>query len=251
MDSVSKKVTELTSATSAQTMSSREIAELVESRHDSVKRSMETLRYKGVISFTQSVETSHDGAGARPVEVYLVNKRDSYVVVAQLSPEFTARLVDRWQELEEKATKFDPAVLSRMDILKLAMESEEARIKAESEVLALTHVIEGQKPAVEFVERYVSVANGDKGFREVCKILKANEARFREFLSAERIMYKLGGSWAPYQNHIDAGRFIVRTGMNETNNRAYTTALFTPKGFEWVAGEWTKFSVVRPALALQ
>jgi hypothetical protein len=27
-------------------------------------------------------------------------KRDSIVVVAQLSPEFTARLVDRWQELE-------------------------------------------------------------------------------------------------------------------------------------------------------
>lgn len=78
-----------------QTMSSREIADLVESRHDSVKRSMETLQDKGVISFTQSVETSHDGAGARPVEVYLVGKRDSYVVVAQLSPEFTARLVDR------------------------------------------------------------------------------------------------------------------------------------------------------------
>ncbi len=55
-----------------QTMSSREIADLVESRHDSVKRSMETLRDKRVISFTQSVETSHEGAGARPVDVYLV-----------------------------------------------------------------------------------------------------------------------------------------------------------------------------------
>jgi phage regulator Rha-like protein len=42
------------------TMSSREIAELVESRHDSVKRSMETLRDKEIISFPQSVETSHD-----------------------------------------------------------------------------------------------------------------------------------------------------------------------------------------------
>lgn len=85
------------------TMSSREISELVESRHDSVKRSMETLQDNGLISFTQSVETSHDGAGARPVAVYLVNKRDSYVVVAQLSPAFTARLVDRWQELEARA----------------------------------------------------------------------------------------------------------------------------------------------------
>lgn len=81
----------------SQRMSSREIAELVESRHDSVKRSMETLRDKGIISFTPAVETSHEGAGARPVEVYFVGKRDSYIIVAQLSPEFTARLVDRWQ----------------------------------------------------------------------------------------------------------------------------------------------------------
>lgn len=84
-------------------MSSREISELVESRHDNVKRSMETLRDGGLISFTQSQETSHDGPGARPVAVYLVNKRDSYVVVAQLSPAFTARLVDRWQDLEARA----------------------------------------------------------------------------------------------------------------------------------------------------
>lgn len=88
--------------TTQTTMSSREISELVESRHDNVKRSMETLRDGGLISFTQSQETSHDGAGARPVAVYLVNKRDSYVVVAQLSPAFTARLVDRWQELEAR-----------------------------------------------------------------------------------------------------------------------------------------------------
>lgn len=85
---------------SSLTMSSREIADLLECRHDSVKRTMERLRDKGLIRFTPSEETSHEGAGARPVEVYRVGKRDSYVVVAQLSPEFTARVVDRWQQLE-------------------------------------------------------------------------------------------------------------------------------------------------------
>lgn len=85
------------------TMTSREIAELVESRHDNVKRSMETLRDKEIISFTHSEETSHDGPGARAVVVYHVSKRDSYIIVAQLCPEFTARLVDRWQELEQGA----------------------------------------------------------------------------------------------------------------------------------------------------
>lgn len=80
------------------TMSSKEIAAVVESRHDSVKRTMITLQDKGLITFTHTVEK---GEG-RPAAVLHVNKRDSYIVVAQLSPEFTAVLVDRWQELESK-----------------------------------------------------------------------------------------------------------------------------------------------------
>lgn len=87
--------------TQALTMSSRQIADVVESRHDSVKRTMATLSLKGVITVTQTVEPIP--GGGKPVTIYHVNKRDSYVVVAQLSPEFTARLVDRWQELEENA----------------------------------------------------------------------------------------------------------------------------------------------------
>lgn len=83
------------------TMSSREIADLVKARHDNVKRTIERLAAKGTIRFTPSEETSHEGPGSRLVEVLLVNKRDSFVVVAQLCPEFTAALVDRWQYLEQ------------------------------------------------------------------------------------------------------------------------------------------------------
>ncbi|APX92578.1 hypothetical protein BWR19_06265 [Halomonas sp. 1513] len=84
------------------TMSSREIAEVVESRHDKVKQSMARLSGKGLITFTPMGEKS---SGGRPGVVYHVGKRDSYVIVAQLSPEFTARLVDRWQELEEQVAQ--------------------------------------------------------------------------------------------------------------------------------------------------
>jgi phage regulator Rha-like protein len=116
------------------TMSSREIADLVESRHDSVKRTIERLQEKGVVSFSPSVETSHAGAGARPVEVYLVNKRDSFVVVAQLSPEFTAALVDRWQELEGQFAQ--PRELSRMDLIQIAFEAEQQRLQLSIQVEA-------------------------------------------------------------------------------------------------------------------
>lgn len=119
------------------TMSSREIAELVNSRHDKVKQSIERLSERGVIIRPPMVdEHGEDAMGrTRITEVYVFSgergKRDSIIAVAQLSPEFTARLVDRWQELESQSAK--PAELSRMDILTLAMESEQARIKAEAE----------------------------------------------------------------------------------------------------------------------
>ncbi|UXH41227.1 MULTISPECIES: Rha family transcriptional regulator [Pseudomonas] len=93
--------------TTALTMSSRDIADLVGSRHDKVKQSIERLAArtdgngKRVIDLPPVGEYL-DSLG-RPANEYLVNKRDSFVVVAQLSPEFTAALVDRWQKLEEQA----------------------------------------------------------------------------------------------------------------------------------------------------
>ena len=93
----------LTTINQQLTMSSQEIADLVELRHDNVKRTIETLVTKGIIVQPQiEDEQFADKLGRiRTQKVYMIGKRDSYVVVAQLSPEFTARLVDRWQELEE------------------------------------------------------------------------------------------------------------------------------------------------------
>ena len=116
----------------ARTMSSREISELLDARHDNVKRTIERLSEKTVVRFTASEETSHDGPGSRPMTVYLVNKRDSFITVAQLSPEFTAALVDRWQELEAQVVS--PQQLTTLEILNIAMESEKARLMLTAQV---------------------------------------------------------------------------------------------------------------------
>ena len=92
------------------TMSSKEVAELVESRHDSVKRAIERLstpqlnedgsvKRKAVIVRPPMVDEQFaDTMGRiRTESVYQLKERDSYIVVAQLCPEFTAKLVDYWQ----------------------------------------------------------------------------------------------------------------------------------------------------------
>ena len=102
-------------------------------------------------------------------------------------------------------------------------------------------------PKVEFVDNYVQASTGSLGFRQVCKLLKAKEPAFREFLLAEKIMYYLGGTLTAHQNHLDAGRFEVKTGVANSEH-AYSSTKFSAKGVTWVAGEWAKHQA-RLALA--
>ena len=168
------------------TMTSREMAELTEIRHDSVKRTIETLADKGVIQSPQIVNFKNIN-NVEGTE-YLICKRDSYVIVAQLSPEFTARLVDRWQELEAKQL---PALPSYSEALRQLADT----LDKNQELIALN---EAQKPAVEFVGKYVKAENL-MGFRQVAKLLKIKEPNFRDFLQQNEIMYKLNGEWVAYE----------------------------------------------------
>jgi len=109
------------------TMSSREIADLVESRHDSVKRAVERLVESGIIQSPPMVEFKNINNVTG--QEYLINKRDSYVVVAQLSPAFTARLVDRWQELE--AMQAPKLPVTYIEALQALIETEKAKQEAQ------------------------------------------------------------------------------------------------------------------------
>lgn len=220
----------------ARTMSSKEIADLVGSRHDSVKRAIERLADRGVIVQPPAVdEQSPDSIGRLRMEsVYQIGKRDSYVIVAQLCPEFTAKLVDRWQELESKQEIALPDFSNPAAAARAWAEQFELR-QAANEALAIA------APKVEFVDKYVE-STGLKGFRQVAKLLGAKENLFRAFLRGQRIMYQIGGEWVPYANHIDAERFEVKTGSSD-DGHVFNQAKFTPKGVTWIAGLWAQHNL--------
>lgn len=97
---------------SEQSMTSLEIAELCQKRHDNVKRTIEILSGKtdkrdAVIARPHSeVVQKEVNNRIYDVEVYIFKgeqgKLDSITIVAQLCPEFTAALVKRWYELENQ-----------------------------------------------------------------------------------------------------------------------------------------------------
>lgn len=89
---------------STKSMTSQQIAELVEKRHDSVKRTIDYLVKERAIQLPHHVEVkNHLG---QSVGNYVFSGKqgrlDSITIVAQLSPKFTAALVKRWDELESQ-----------------------------------------------------------------------------------------------------------------------------------------------------
>jgi len=207
------------------TMSSREIADLVESRHDSVKRTIERLQDKGLIQLTPMVEVkNHLG---QVVTEYQLIKRDSYVVVAQLSPEFTARLVDRWQELENQQMPQIPQTLS--EALRLAADQAE-------QIERQNLLIEQQRPKVEFVQRYVE-AGTTKSLRETAKILRVPERAMIDCLVGDGLLFRQSGNLLPYQKYHIKGLFDVKTGTTEYGHN-YTQTRVTSKGIEYIASRY-------------
>lgn len=217
------------------TMSSLEISELVESRHDNVRVTIERLAERGVIALPALQEKATLG---RPSKEYIFSgeqgKRDSIIVVAQLSPEFTARLVDRWQELEAQQATALPTTY--LDALRAHLASEEKAAVLAIEVQKKDRALAEAAPKVEFVERYVQASTGALGFRQVAKTLCMNEKWLAEFLEVNQIMYRLAGKLTPYQQHIQAGRFEVKTGVSD-GGYGYVQPKFTPKGVQWLAAE--------------
>lgn len=217
------------------TMSSREIADICEARHNDVIATIERLINDGVLRLARNTARQHlPEGGGRPTMVYDLVKRDCLIVISGYSAALRAKIIDRWMDLEAAAP---PPALPRSfaEALRLAADQQDV-IAAQAEQLAAA------APAVDFVERYAD-STGTKGFRQVAKLLGAKENEFREFLLDAKILYRLAGELTPHAQHIDAGRFCVKAGTAQVSGHAYNAARFTPKGVTWIAGEWAKHQV--------
>lgn len=166
-------------------MTSVEIAELVGSRPDSVKRTIETLAKKGIIQFPQTVEIENkQSLGPRRFSSAYVfegerGKRDSIIVVAQLCPEFTARLVDRWRELEEQIRK----PMSEIEMV-AAMALEAVRQQKR-----ITQVEEKVSHVAETVEQIKkgTIREGYAGYRQLKAKTGLSDDKCRNLVNAYQI----------------------------------------------------------------
>ncbi|UBM23323.1 phage antirepressor KilAC domain-containing protein [Pseudomonas sp. p1(2021b)] len=220
----------------ARTMSSREIAELTGKQHQHVKRDIEKMLGDLKEDASSFGRIYLDTMNRQQTE-YLLDREHTECLLTGYSAVMRMAVIKRWRELEEGEGRViatlpdfsNPAAAAR------AWAEQYEQRQAAQQALAIA------APKVEFVDKYVQ-STGLKGFRQTAKLLKANEARFREFLLDKKIMYRMGGEWQAYQQHIDAGRFEVKTDTAE-NGHAFNQTKFTPKGVTWVAGLWAQYNL--------
>lgn len=221
------------------TMSSREIADLVEKRHDNVKRTIEALVERGTIVRPQTEdEQDTDAMGRkRTTSVYHLDKRSSFIVVAQLSPEFTARLVDRWQELEGQTRLpdlSDPAVLVQLltEHASKRIEAEQRAVQAEAKADAMQEDVAAHKRLVK--------AEGSLNVTEAAKNLGVRPKSLFDWLSHNGWIYRRPGAanWLGYQTKCDQGLLWHKstTVLRADGSEKITEQVrVTPKGLSKLA----------------
>lgn len=165
--------------------------------------------------------------GGRPIEAIRMTTDQCRLVGMRESKGVRRWVLNRLNELEAERKLLQtpvaiPDFMNPAEAARAWAAEFEAKQQAQ-QALALA------APKVEFVDKFVQASTGSKTFRQVAKLLKANEREFRAFLEDFGVMYRLGGEWMPYAQHLDAGRFEVKTGV-AGNEHAYTATRFTAKG---------------------
>ena len=143
---IGETMNDLIKATPSLTMSSKQIAAVVDKRHDNVKRTIENLANHGVISYPQ-IEDGEKSANGVVEKLYLVSERDSYVIVAQLCPEYTAKLVDYWMATKNQAPSLPTTYIEALEHLLLAKKSEQQAIAERDHAIATKAQIGSKREA--------------------------------------------------------------------------------------------------------
>lgn len=189
------------------TMSSKQIADVVDSRHDSVKRTIERLVEKAIISQPPLVDGEKSANGVIE-KLYMVNERDSYVVVAQLCPEFTAKLVDYWQETKNKyqTGSLDQRQEQALRLTKWAVEAakaygfegNQAFLSADKAVKQITGVSSLGLLQIELKNEHQTI---NLTPTEIGKQLnpKLSAVAVNKLLESLNYQEKLGSAWVPTQ----------------------------------------------------
>jgi len=202
---------------------------------NAIERAKESARTQGVVveRVFMDVHNNPSELGGRPLLDYRLTRYACYLTAMNgdpRKPEIAAAqtyFAVKTREAETAPT-FDPAKLTRMDILRMAMESEEQRLQLEAKVAA-------DAPKVEAYDTFMT-AEGDYTIATAAQMLSLGQNRLLSllrdegiFISSRRARYN-----TPYQQYMRHFRVATRTFHDGGREHASYTTYVKPSGVDWL-----------------
>lgn len=208
------------------TMSSVEVAELTNKRHDNVVVDIKKMIRElwPIVSNAPDFTGTYKTKQGNDYRCYNLPKREAMILVSGYSVSLRARIIDRWSELENKQAPQIPQTYS--EALRLAAD--------QAEQLAIA------APKVAFVDNLV----------ERSTLMTASQVGQKHKMSAvklNRFLDELGGV---YSKSIKRSRVFCQAfvdggyGELKQTEQGYSQALFTTAGEQWVNEQLIKEGVI-------
>jgi phage antirepressor YoqD-like protein len=214
-------------------MSSVEIAELTEKRHDNVKRDILNMLSDLKTNVLSFEDIYLDGRNRRQVQ-YLLDREHTDCLLTGYSAALRMRVIRRWHELEGRVIGQFQIPTSLSEALRLAADQAEQNQK-------LQDVIKRQAPHVAAIKRLAS-ACGSICITDAAKQLQIRPAQLFDWMQQNRWIYRRSGStrWIAREPRITSGLLIHKVTSlkpdEETGvERAAFQPLVTPKGLTRLA----------------
>ena len=231
-----------------QTISSREVAEMMEKQHKEIMWMIEGNERRGIVGIKPTIdqsaelhfanyfiESTYNDRG-RQLKCYECTKMGCEILANKLTGKkgilFTAKYVSKFNEMEkyikEQEPKMPTTYKEALQHLLLQVEENE-RLQLENKEHQKT--IGEMSPKAKYFDDLV-----DKdlllNFRDTAKELDIKQKDFIEFLINNKYIFRdNGGNLKPYSTSISKGFFKIREFV--VNNHAGTQTLITPKGREY------------------
>lgn len=233
------------------TMDSREIAEITGKEHRKVCRDIEEYLGRlegGVAKFGHTYRSEQNG---QEYPCFKLPYRETMILVSGYSVELRAAVIDRWLELERRNKL---ALVELPDFTNPVAAARAWADEAEKRQLAEKQIVE-QAPKVAYADEISNSEGGiplsdfahvlaSKGWEigrtRLFRLLIASGVLFESFIPA--LKKKVS---RPYQNQIEAGRFLVHEVAVNPMNALYPQVLITPKGQKFVIDHLVEWEVKR------
>lgn len=231
------------------TMSSREIAELTNKRHDHICRDIRAILVAllggqdadyirnpnlGYLTNQHVSCNQYDFNNPNAWE-YHISRRYTEILITGYDIKRRTAVIDRLYELEEANKQPQVRIPTNKELALMVIKAEEENERLSIENKTLGSQVEEMKPTVAAFDRIATKTEGSMCVTDTAKHLQVQPKKFFQELHSMGWIYKRTGShhWLGYQDKVKQGLLehkITTVSRSDGSEKIVEQVLVTPKG---------------------